>query len=138
MQFFADADDVDAWMIDTLRLVSSEDVGKDEASVQSLIKKHKEVTDELKNYESTIAALHEQAANLGEQVSFSYFPVHFLKMCQKPNGKKLKYTCMVSWICVCSVLVCIIETLWTDGKLINCIRNFILSKYFDVVQNISI
>ncbi|XP_033733756.1 spectrin beta chain-like isoform X4 [Pecten maximus] len=66
-QFFADADDVDAWMLDTLRLVSSEDVGKDEASVQSLIKKHKEVTDELKNYESTIAALHEQAANLGEQ-----------------------------------------------------------------------
>jgi len=40
-QFFADADDVDAWMLDTLRLVSSEDVGKDEASVQSLIKKHK-------------------------------------------------------------------------------------------------
>lgn len=26
-----------------------------------------EVTDELKNYESTLAALHEQAANLGEQ-----------------------------------------------------------------------
>ncbi|VDI16204.1 spectrin beta, partial [Mytilus galloprovincialis] len=40
-QFFADADDVDAWMMDTLRLVSSEDVGKDEASVQSLLKKHK-------------------------------------------------------------------------------------------------
>lgn len=40
-QFFADADDVDTWMLDTLRLVSSEDVGKDEASVQSLIKKHK-------------------------------------------------------------------------------------------------
>ncbi|XP_071163391.1 spectrin beta chain-like isoform X21 [Mytilus edulis] len=66
-QFFADADDVDAWMMDTLRLVSSEDVGKDEASVQSLLKKHKEVTDELKNYESTIQALHEQAASLGEE-----------------------------------------------------------------------
>ncbi|XP_062617855.1 spectrin beta chain-like isoform X5 [Saccostrea cucullata] len=66
-QFFADADDVDAWMFDIFRIVSSEDVGKDEASVQSLLKKHKEVTDELKNYESTLAALHEQAANLGEQ-----------------------------------------------------------------------
>ncbi|KAJ8308165.1 hypothetical protein KUTeg_013039 [Tegillarca granosa] len=59
-QFFADADDVDAWMVDTLRLVSSEDVGKDEASVQSLLKKHK-------NYQTTIEQLHEQAANLGEQ-----------------------------------------------------------------------
>lgn len=42
-QWFADADDVDIWMLDTLRLVSSEDVGRDEANVQSLLKKHKEV-----------------------------------------------------------------------------------------------
>lgn len=55
-------------MHDTLRLVSSDDVGRDEASVQSLLKKHKDVTDELKNYQSVIEALHEQAANLGEQV----------------------------------------------------------------------
>lgn len=41
LQFFADADDVDTWMLDTLRLVSSEDVGHDEASAQSLVKKHK-------------------------------------------------------------------------------------------------
>ena len=39
-QFFADADDVDTWMLDTLRLVSSEDVGHDQASVESLLKKH--------------------------------------------------------------------------------------------------
>lgn len=107
-------------MVDTLRLVSSEDVGKDEASVQSLLKKHKvgqqahliafikgiifetslnhvhngsvlehlknckqhiimyrnicldnfqDVTEELKNYQSVIESLHEQAASLGEQVS---------------------------------------------------------------------
>lgn len=43
LQWFADADDVDIWMLDTLRLVSSEDVGRDEANVQSLLKKHKEV-----------------------------------------------------------------------------------------------
>ncbi|XP_076464437.1 spectrin beta chain-like isoform X2 [Babylonia areolata] len=66
-QFFADADDVDAWLLDTLRIVSSKDVGKDEASVQSLLKKHKEVTEELKNYQTAIEALHEQAASLGEQ-----------------------------------------------------------------------
>ncbi|XP_063228722.1 spectrin beta chain isoform X7 [Bacillus rossius redtenbacheri] len=66
-QFFADADDVDIWMLDTLRLVSSEDVGRDEANVQSLLKKHKDVTDELKNYASAIEALHQQAEQLGEQ-----------------------------------------------------------------------
>ncbi|XP_018330207.1 spectrin beta chain isoform X2 [Agrilus planipennis] len=63
-QFFADADDVDIWMLDTLRLVSSEDVGRDEANVQSLLKKHKDVTDELKNYATTIDALHQQAQQL--------------------------------------------------------------------------
>ncbi|KAG5309825.1 SPTCB protein, partial [Acromyrmex insinuator] len=41
-QLFADADDIDIWMLDTLRLVSSEDVGRDEANVQSLLKKHKD------------------------------------------------------------------------------------------------
>ena len=41
LQFFADADDVDTWMMDTLRLLQSEDVGKDEASTESLLKKHK-------------------------------------------------------------------------------------------------
>ncbi|KAG1659209.1 Spectrin beta chain [Nymphon striatum] len=66
-QFFADADDVDTWMLDTLRLVSSEDVGRDEANVQSLLKKHKDVTDELKNYATTIEALHQQPDNLGEE-----------------------------------------------------------------------
>lgn len=40
-QFFADADDVDHWMVDTLRIVSSDDVGRDEANTQSLLKKHK-------------------------------------------------------------------------------------------------
>ena len=65
-QFLTDADDVDTWMLDILRLVSSDDSGKDEANVQTLLKKHKEITDELKNYQSTIEALHEQADALGE------------------------------------------------------------------------
>lgn len=53
-------------MLDTLRLVSSEDVGRDEANVQSLLKKHNDVAEELMNYESTIAALRTQAGELGE------------------------------------------------------------------------
>ncbi|XP_033634187.1 spectrin beta chain-like [Asterias rubens] len=66
-QFFADADDVDTWMLDTLRLVSSEDVGRDEPSVESLLKKHKEITTELQNYTAVIDGLHTQAQELGEQ-----------------------------------------------------------------------
>ncbi|XP_030854304.1 spectrin beta chain, non-erythrocytic 1 isoform X1 [Strongylocentrotus purpuratus] len=73
-QFFADADDVDTWMLDTLRLVSSEDVGRDEASAESLLKKHRsihgktdDVTEELQNYEKIISGLHKQAEELGEQ-----------------------------------------------------------------------
>jgi spectrin beta len=63
-QLFTDADDVDAWMLDTLRLVSSEDVGRDEDNVQSLLKKHKDVADELKNYAEVIDQLHAQASKL--------------------------------------------------------------------------
>lgn len=70
-QLFADADDIDIWMLDTLRLVSTEDVGRDEANVQSLLKKHNDVTDELKNYATTIEALHQQASQLGPQDSKS-------------------------------------------------------------------
>merc|ERR1712051_404473 len=65
-QFLTDADDVDTWMLDVLRLVSSDDIGKHESNVQTLLKKHKETTDELKNYASTIDALHEQGSTLGE------------------------------------------------------------------------
>ena len=47
-------------MLDVLRLVSSEDTGRDEATVQGLLKKHKDVTDDLKTFASTIEALHTQ------------------------------------------------------------------------------
>lgn len=65
-QFFTDADDTDAWMLDIFRLVSSEDVGIDEANAQSLLKKHNDVTDDLVNYEQAIGLLHVQASELGE------------------------------------------------------------------------
>ena len=63
-QFFADADDVDTWMLDTLRLVTSEDIGHDEASALSLVKKHKKITDELDEYRTVIDSLHAQAEAL--------------------------------------------------------------------------
>jgi spectrin beta len=66
-QFFTDADNVDNWMLDILKLVSSDDIGKDQSNMQTLLKKHKEVTDEPRNYNSTIDSLHEPAAMLGEE-----------------------------------------------------------------------
>ncbi|XP_038847904.1 spectrin beta chain, non-erythrocytic 1-like [Salvelinus namaycush] len=67
-QFQADADDIDAWMLDVLRIVSSADVGHDEFSTQALVKKHKDVAEEIAGYRPVIDALHEQSKTLpGEQ-----------------------------------------------------------------------
>ncbi|XP_023559319.1 spectrin beta chain, non-erythrocytic 1 isoform X5 [Octodon degus] len=66
-QFQADADDIDAWMLDILKIVSSSDVGHDEYSTQSLVKKHKDVAEEITNYRPTIDSLHEQASALPQE-----------------------------------------------------------------------
>uniref|UniRef100_A0A158R574 Spectrin beta chain n=1 Tax=Syphacia muris TaxID=451379 RepID=A0A158R574_9BILA len=63
-QFFNDADDVDAYLVDTLRLVGSEDVGKDKGTVQLLIKKHDEVSDELLKFDENVRQLRLQAEAL--------------------------------------------------------------------------
>ncbi|XP_019517639.1 PREDICTED: spectrin beta chain, non-erythrocytic 1 isoform X4 [Hipposideros armiger] len=63
-QFQADADDIDAWMLDILKIVSSSDVGHDEYSTQSLVKKHKDVAEEIASYRPIIDTLHEQAGAL--------------------------------------------------------------------------
>uniref|UniRef100_A0A8C5N0Q5 Spectrin beta chain n=1 Tax=Leptobrachium leishanense TaxID=445787 RepID=A0A8C5N0Q5_9ANUR len=63
-QFQADANDAEAWILDTLRLVSTSNVGHDEYSTQTLIKKHKDVEEEILNHRPAIDALHEQARSL--------------------------------------------------------------------------
>uniref|UniRef100_A0A671R4Y9 Spectrin beta chain n=1 Tax=Sinocyclocheilus anshuiensis TaxID=1608454 RepID=A0A671R4Y9_9TELE len=63
-QFQADADDVDAWTLDELRIVSTADVGHDEFSTQALVKKHKDASAEVASYRPVIDALHEQAQSL--------------------------------------------------------------------------
>ncbi|KAM8737907.1 spectrin beta chain, non-erythrocytic 1 isoform 3-T3 [Acanthopagrus schlegelii] len=63
-QFQADADDIDTWMLDVLRIVSSVDVGHDEFSTQALVKKHKDVAEEISSYRPVIEALHEQSRTL--------------------------------------------------------------------------
>jgi spectrin beta len=67
-QFFVDCDDVDSWMIEINRILSSHDDGdllqKDEIVVQNLIKKHKELQDEFEAYKSIVDNMHQQADNL--------------------------------------------------------------------------
>nr|XP_020441852.1 spectrin beta chain, non-erythrocytic 1 isoform X2 [Monopterus albus] len=63
-QFQADANDIDTWMLDVLRIVSSVDVGHDEFSAQTLVKKHKDVAEEIASYRPVIDALHEQSQTL--------------------------------------------------------------------------
>ncbi|XP_055358641.1 spectrin beta chain, non-erythrocytic 1 isoform X5 [Betta splendens] len=63
-QFQADADDIDTWMLDVLRIVSSVDVGHDEFSTQALVKKHKDVAEEITSYRPVIDALDEQSHTL--------------------------------------------------------------------------
>jgi spectrin beta len=66
-QFFTDADDVDVWMLDNMRLVSSDDVGIDESTALILLKKHNEVQEDLKNYANAIDLLKVQADSLNEE-----------------------------------------------------------------------
>ncbi|XP_042339519.1 spectrin beta chain, non-erythrocytic 1-like, partial [Plectropomus leopardus] len=63
-QFQADADDVDAWTLDALRIVSSGETGHDEFSTQALVRKHKDAAAEVASYRPVIDSLHEQAAAL--------------------------------------------------------------------------
>ncbi|TNM85628.1 hypothetical protein fugu_007899 [Takifugu bimaculatus] len=63
-QFQADADDVDTWMLDALRIVSSGETGHDEFSTQALVRKHKDAAAEVSSYRSVIDSLHEQASSL--------------------------------------------------------------------------
>ncbi|XP_048842774.1 spectrin beta chain, non-erythrocytic 1-like isoform X2 [Brienomyrus brachyistius] len=63
-QFQADADDIDTWMLDVLRIVSSVDIGHDEFSTKALVKKHKDVAEEIDSYRPVIDALHEQSRTL--------------------------------------------------------------------------
>ncbi|XP_058868085.1 spectrin beta chain, non-erythrocytic 1-like isoform X2 [Acipenser ruthenus] len=63
-QFQAEANDMEAWILDTLRFVSSPEVGHDEYSTQTLVKKQKDVDEEILNHRPVIDSLHEQALSL--------------------------------------------------------------------------
>lgn len=56
-QFSTETDDLVAWLQDAYRLVSSEDFGHDEYSTQSLLKKHKGVSEAIDKHRLHVVAL---------------------------------------------------------------------------------
>lgn len=63
-QFCRDLDDEEAWIKEKKLLVSSEDFGRDLASVQNLRKKHKRLDAELQSHEPAVQQLQEIAQRL--------------------------------------------------------------------------
>uniref|UniRef100_A0A670J6R8 Spectrin beta chain n=1 Tax=Podarcis muralis TaxID=64176 RepID=A0A670J6R8_PODMU len=62
-QFQVDADDLMAWLQDAHRLVSSEDVGHDEYSTLALVKKHRDLLDDVADNKRVMYNLNRQAQN---------------------------------------------------------------------------
>ncbi|KAH1172387.1 spectrin beta chain, erythrocytic [Mauremys mutica] len=60
-QFQVDADDLKAWLQDAHRLVSSDEVGHEESSTQALVRKHRDLLDEVADNKRVMDGLSQQA-----------------------------------------------------------------------------
>ncbi|XP_072302377.1 spectrin family protein isoform X2 [Eucyclogobius newberryi] len=70
-QFETDANDMEVWIMETLRQVSSQEVGHDEFSTQTLARKQREVQEEIHSHRPLIDSLHEQAQALPQTYTSS-------------------------------------------------------------------
>lgn len=66
-QFSTEMDDLVAWLQDAYRLVSSEDFGHDEYSTQSLLKKHKGVSEAIDKHRLHVVTLRKHMVTLALQ-----------------------------------------------------------------------
>lgn len=66
-QFSTETDDLVAWLQDAYRLVSSDDFGHDEYSTQSLLKKHRGVSEAIDKHHLHVVALHKHMVALPVQ-----------------------------------------------------------------------
>uniref|UniRef100_A0A8C3G9J2 Spectrin beta chain n=1 Tax=Cyclopterus lumpus TaxID=8103 RepID=A0A8C3G9J2_CYCLU len=71
-QFQTDANDMEAWIMETLRQVSSQEVGHDEFSTQTLARKQREVEEEIQSHRPGIDSLHEQVEALPQ--AYIHYP----------------------------------------------------------------
>ncbi|KAA0711356.1 Spectrin beta chain, non-erythrocytic 1 [Triplophysa tibetana] len=67
-QFQGDADDLKAWLVDSMRQMTSDDVGHDEYTTHRLLKKHRDLRDEAAKNGAAIDALSKQANALPEEL----------------------------------------------------------------------
>lgn len=63
-QFSTETDDLVAWLQDAYRLVSSEDFGHDEYSTQTLLKKHRGVSEAIDKHRLHVVTLHKHMVAL--------------------------------------------------------------------------
>ncbi|KAM8928615.1 spectrin beta chain, non-erythrocytic 2 isoform 4-T4 [Lycaon pictus] len=68
-QFQADANDMEAWLVDALRLVSSPELGHDEFSTQALARQHRALEEEIRSHRPALDALRDQAVALPAALS---------------------------------------------------------------------
>uniref|UniRef100_A0AAQ4NZ03 Spectrin beta chain n=1 Tax=Gasterosteus aculeatus aculeatus TaxID=481459 RepID=A0AAQ4NZ03_GASAC len=71
-QFQTDANDMEAWIMETFRQVSSQEVGHDEFSTQTIARKQREVEEEIQSHRPGIDSLHEQVQALPQ--AYIHFP----------------------------------------------------------------
>lgn len=67
---------MEAWIMETFRQVSSQEVGHDEFSTQTLARKQRETEEEIKSHRPLIDLLHEQAQGLPQ--AYVHFPEVFV------------------------------------------------------------
>jgi len=63
-QYFADANEVESWIKEKEPIVGSHDFGKDEDSIEALLKKHEALLADSEAFKNTLAALNEQSKAL--------------------------------------------------------------------------
>lgn len=84
---------MDAWLGDTLRQVSSQELGHDEFSTQTLARKQREVEEEIQSHRPVIDSLQEQVLALPE--AFAQHP-----QVREPAGRTI-----FTLECQCSLLL---------------------------------
>ncbi|XP_063234159.1 spectrin alpha chain, non-erythrocytic 1 isoform X2 [Bacillus rossius redtenbacheri] len=102
--FYAEANEAEAWIREKRPLLTSADYGKDEDSVQSLVKKLEGVERDLSNFEHTVGKLAKLAQGLVDRGHFdslniqtkqSQIEAHFseLKSLAAARGRRLAESC---------------------------------------------
>ncbi|XP_034056062.1 spectrin family protein isoform X2 [Gymnodraco acuticeps] len=65
-QFQTDANDMEVWIMETLRQVSSQEVGHDEFSTTTIARKQREIEEEIQSHRPGIDSMHEQVQAMPE------------------------------------------------------------------------